>query len=360
VNEDPTPSSARAAPRRFETTAPPHAKPVSSVPRIMRRVLYALAPAAAGYTWFFGYGLIINFVIAAVAAVAAEAAILLLRRRPVKRALLDGSAVVTAALLAFALPPLLPWWIPALGGFVAIALAKQLYGGLGKNLFNPAMVAYVLLLASFPILMTQWLPPRMGDIDYQRLGFVDQLRYSLFVELPPERTVDAYTRATPLDMVKEGLRAQRPFQELRGSSMIGTFGGRGWEWVGNFIALGGLYLLYAGIIRWHIPVAVLAGLLGPALVLHLIDPASYPGPAFHLFSGAALLGAFFIATDPVSAATSDRGRLYYGAGIGLLTYAIRTWGGYPDGLAFAVLLMNAAVPLIDRYTRPRIYGHAER
>src|SRR5690606_26935239 len=185
VNEDPTPSSARAAPRRFETTAPPHAKPVSSVPRIMRRVLYALAPAAAGYTWFFGYGLIINFVIAAVAAVATEAAILLLRRRPVKRALLDGSAVVTAALLAFALPPLLPWWIPALGGFVAIALAKQLYGGLGKNLFNPAMVAYVLLLASFPILMTQWLPPRMGDIDYQRLGFVDQLRYSLFVELPP-------------------------------------------------------------------------------------------------------------------------------------------------------------------------------
>lgn len=357
--EEPTPSSERAAPRRFDTAAPPHAKPITSVPRIMRRVLYALVPAAIVYTWFFGFGLAINFAIAAGAALATEAAILLLRRRPVRH-LRDCSALVTAALLAFALPPLLPWWIPALGGFVGIALAKQLYGGLGKNPFNPAMVAYVLLLASFPILMTQWLPPRMGDIDYRPLGFVDQLRYSAFEELPPERTIDAYTRATPLDMVKEGLRSDRTFQELRASSLIGTFGGRGWEWVNNFIALGGLYLLYAGIIRWQIPLAVLAGLLGPALVLHLIDPMRFPGPAFHLFSGAAMLGAFFIATDPVSAATSDRGRLYYGAGIGLLTYAIRTWGGYPDGLAFAVLLMNAAVPLIDRYTQPRIYGHAER
>lgn len=358
--EEPTPSSARPAPRRFATAAPPHSKPISSVPRIMRRVLYALAPAAAVYTWFFGFGLLINFVIAVLAAVGTEAAIMLLRRRPVVRSLRDCSAIVTAALLAFALPPLVPWWIPALGGVVAIGLAKQLYGGLGKNLFNPAMVAYVLLLVSFPVLMTQWLPPRMGDIDYRALGFVDQVRYSLFAELPPERTIDAYTRATPLDMVKEGLRAQRPFQELRAHSMIGTFGGRGWEWVGNFIALGGLYLLYAGIIRWHIPVSVLGGLLLPALVLHLIDPSGYAGPAFHLFSGAALLGAFFIATDPVSAPTTDRGRLYYGAGIGLLTYAIRTWGGYPDGLAFAVLLMNAAVPLIDRYTQPRIYGHAKR
>ena len=326
----------------------------------MRRVLYALVPAAIAYTWFFGFGLLINFAIVALAAVATEAAILLLRRRAVKRTLSDGSALVTAALLAFSLPPVLPWWIPALGGIVAIGLAKQLYGGLGKNLFNPAMVAYVLLLASFPVEMTQWLPPRMGDIDYRPLTFVDQVRYSLFEELPPERTIDAYTRATPLDMVKEGLRAQRPFQELRAHSIIGTFGGRGWEWVGNFIVLGGLYLLYAGIIRWHIPVAVLGGLTLPALALHLIDPSGYAGPAFHLFSGAALLGAFFIATDPVSAPTTDRGRLIFGAGVGLLTYAIRTWGGYPDGLAFAVLLMNAAVPLIDRYTQPRIYGHTER
>ena len=348
------------SPRRFDTAAPPHAIPVRSVPQIMRRVLYALIPAALAYTWFFGFGLVINFVVAAAAALATEAAILRLRRRPVRRTLRDGSALVTAALLAFALPPLLPWWIPALGGFVAIALAKQLYGGLGKNLFNPAMVAYALLLLSFPIQMTQWLPPRMGDIDYTPLDAVEQLRYSLFAELPPDRTVDAYTRATPLDMVKEGLREQRTFREMTASSMIGTFGGRGWEWVSSFVALGGLYLLYAGIIRWQIPVATLAGIAVPALLLHLFDATRFASPAFHLFSGAAMLGAFFIATDPVSAAATERGRLVFGAGIGVLTYAIRTWGGYPDGIAFAVLLMNAAVPLIDRYTQPRIYGHAER
>lgn len=357
---EPGPETSAAPPRRFDTAAPPHAAPARSVPRIMRHVLYALAPAAAVYTWFFGYGLLFNFVIAAAAALATEAAILKLRRRPVRRTLRDGSALVTAALLAFALPPLLPWWIPALGGFVGIALAKQLYGGLGKNLFNPAMVAYALLLLSFPIQMTQWLPPRMGDLDYTRLAPLDQLHYSLYAELPPESTIDAYTRATPLDMVKEGLREQSTFREMTASSMIGTLGGRGWEWVNTFIALGGLYLLYAGIIRWQIPVATLAGIAAPALLLHLIDPAGFASPVFHLFSGAAMLGAFFIATDPVSAASTERGRLFFGAGIGLLIYVIRTWGGYPDGVAFAVLLMNAAVPLIDRYTQPRIYGHGAR
>lgn len=342
----------------FETAAPPHTRPVRSVPQIMRHVLYALAPAALVYVYFFGYGLLVNFVVAAFSALAAEAAILSLRRRPVRPALRDGSAVVTAALLAFALPPLLPWWIPAFGAAVAIVLAKHLYGGLGKNLFNPAMVAYVLLLASFPVEMTQWLPPRMGDLDYQPLGFVGAVAYSLAGELPPDLTVDALTRATPLDAVKEGLRSMQTFEELRAGSLIGTFGGRGWEWVNNFLALGGVYLLYAGIIRWHIPVALLAGVLIPATLFHLIEPSRFPSPGFHLFSGATMLGAFFIATDPVSAATSERGRLIFGASIGALTYAIRTWGGYPDGLAFAVLLMNAAVPLIDRYTMPRIYGRA--
>ncbi|HEU4616458.1 MAG TPA: RnfABCDGE type electron transport complex subunit D, partial [Gammaproteobacteria bacterium] len=172
--------------------------------------------------------------------------------------------------------------------------------------------------------------------------------------------LDALTRATPLDTVREGLRAMQTFQEARAGSLFGDFGGRGWEWIDNFIALGGLYLLYAGIIRWQIPLAVLAGLLVPAGLTYFAEPSRFASPGFHLFSGATMLGAFFIATDPVSASTTDRGRLVYGAGIGLLTFAIRTWGGYPDGVAFAVLLMNAAVPLIDRYTRPRIYGHAER
>jgi electron transport complex protein RnfD len=344
----------------FRTAAAPHAVPATSVPRVMRRVLYALAPAAIVYTWFFGYGLLINFTLIALAALLTEAGMLKLRGRSTRGSLRDGSALVTAALLSFSLPPLLPWWVSALGAFVAICLGKQLYGGLGKNLFNPAMVAYVFLLVSFPVEMTQWIPPRMGDIDYQRLGFLANLDYTLTGRLPGALALDALTRATPLDTVRQGLRAMQTFSEARAGSLFGDFGGRGWEWIDNFIGLGGLYLLYAGIIRWQIPLAVLAGLLVPAGLTYFADPNHFASPGFHLFSGATMLGAFFIATDPVSASTTDRGRLFYGAGIGLLTFAIRTWGGYPDGLAFGVLLMNAAVPLIDRYTRPRIYGHAER
>jgi electron transport complex protein RnfD len=341
---------------RFKTGPAPHAAAVVSVPQVMRRVLYALAPAAVVYIWFFGFGFLVNFAIAAFFALLAEAAALRLRGRSTRRALRDGSALVTAALLAFTLPPLVPWWVPAIGSAVAIAVGKQLYGGLGRNLFNPAMVGYVFLLVSFPAEMTQWIPPRMGDLDYRHLGFLEQLGYAFAGRLPDDVAIDALTRATPLDLVKEGLRAGRDFAEIRGGSLFGDFGGRGWEWIANLIALGGLYLLYTGTIRWQIPVATFGGLLVPATVFHLVDPSGFAAPGFHLFSGGTMLGAFFIATDPVSAAATHRGRLIYGAGIGFLTYAIRTWGGYPDGMAFAVLLMNAAVPLIDRYTRPRIYG----
>lgn len=342
----------------FDVAPAPHSPPTPGVPAIMRRVLYALTPAAIGYVWFFGTGFVVNFAIAAVTAMLAEAAVLRLRGRSTRHSLHDGSAFVTAALLTFAIPPLLPWWIPAFGSAAAIVIAKQLYGGLGKNFFNPAMVGYVLLLLSFPVEMTQWIPPRMGDLDYRHLSLIANLDYSLTGRLPPELSIDALTRATPLDLVKEGVRSGQTFAAIRGGSLFGDFGGRGWEWINNFIILGGLYLLYMGVIRWHIPVAMLAGLLTPATVLHLLDPSRFASPGFHLFSGAALLGAFFIATDPVSAAAGARGRLIFGAGIGLLSYAIRTWGGYPDGVAFSVLLMNAAVPLIDRYTRPRIYGRA--
>jgi electron transport complex protein RnfD len=196
----------------------------------------------------------------------------------------------------------------------------------------------------------------MGDIDYVHLSVPAHVIYSVSGVLPDEVDIDALTRATPLDLVKEGRRAEVGFAEVRANALFGDFGGRGWEWVGNFFILGGLYLLYAGIIRWHIPAALLAGLVLPAILLHWLDPGRFAAPGFHLFSGATLIGAFFIATDPVSAASNVRGRLIFGAGIGLLTYVIRTWGGYPDGIAFAVLLMNATVPLIDRYTRPRVFG----
>jgi Na+-translocating ferredoxin:NAD+ oxidoreductase subunit D len=341
---------------RFEQPTAPHARPLVSVPVVMRRVLYALVPAAVCHTWFFGPGLLLNFALTATAALLTEAAVLRLRGLNTRHALRDCSALVTAALLSFALPPFVPFWIPLLGGAVAITLAKQLYGGLGKNLFNPAMVAYVFLIVSFPVEMTQWLPPRMGDIDYRQLSVGQHVSYVFRGRMPETLDVDAVTRATPLDLVKEGLRTGRPFAEIRNSSLFGDFGGRGWEWVANFIGLGGLYLLYLGTIRWHIPTSFLVGLLLPATVLYIVDPSGYASPAFHLFSGGSMLGAFFIATEPVSAAGTDRGRLIYGAGIGLLVYALRTWGTYPDGVAFSVLLMNGAVPLINRYTRPRIYG----
>lgn len=341
---------------RFDQPTAPHARPLVSVPVVMRRVLFALVPAMLCHVWYFGPGLLVNFALTASAALLTEGIVLRLRGRPTRYALRDCSALVTAALLSFALPPFVPFWIPLIGGAIAITLAKQLYGGLGKNIFNPAMVGYVFLILSFPVEMTQWLPPRMGDLDYQPLTVGEQVSYVFTGHLPPKVDVDAVTRATPLDLVKEGLRAGRPFGEIRGGSLFGDFGGRGWEWVANFIALGGLYLLYTGTIRWHIPTTFLLGLLTPATVLYLLDPSSYATPGFHLFSGATMLGAFFIATEPVSAAGTDRGRLIYGAGIGLLVYALRTWGAYPDGVAFSVLLMNGTVPLINRYTRPRIYG----
>lgn len=342
---------------RFDTSPAPHTPPKPGVPLMMRRVLYALIPAAAVHVWYFGWGLIINFTIAALFALLAEAAVLRLRGRGTRHTLRDGSALVTAALLTFAIPPLTPWWIPAVGASAAIVLAKQLYGGLGKNLFNPAMVGFVVLLVSFPVEMTQWIPARMGDIDYQHLRLFAHLNYSLTGRLPPELTLDALTRATPLDVVKEGLRSMQTFGEVRARSLFGGVAGRGFEWINYFIALGGLYLIYTNTIRWHIPAALLGGLLAPATIFYLLDPGRYATPWFHLFAGATLLGAFFIATDPVSAAAEIRGRIVFGAGIGVLIFAIRTWGGYPDGVAFSVLLMNAAVPLIDRYTRPRIHGH---
>ncbi len=341
--------------RRFERPTAPYATPQISVPLTMRRVIYALVPSVCVYVWYFGAGLLINIVIAVATALALEA--LLLRRAAGGPGISDGSALVTAVLLALALPPLVPWWIPAIGAGVAVAIGKHTFGGLGKNLFNPAMVGYAALLISFPVEMTQWIPPRFGDLDYQHLTFFETLAYSLLGVVPSGTDIDALTRATPLDLLKEGLRNAQMVSEIRAGVLFGDFGGRGWEWIANMTALGGIYLLYTGTVRWHIPFSVFAGVLVPATVLYAFDASRYASPGVHLFSGATILGAFFIATDPVTAATSVKGRLVFGAGIGALTYAIRTWGGYPDGFAFAVLIMNAAAPVIDRYTRPVVYGH---
>ena len=197
----------------------------------------------------------------------------------------------------------------------------------------------------------------MGDIDYIHLSVLQTLTYTLTGMLPDALTFDAISRATPLDAMQSGLRNMQTYAEIRINPMMGDFGGRGWEWIGNFIAIGGFWLLIKKVIRWQIPTGVLVGLLIPAGLMYIIAPGSNPSPGFHLFSGAAILCAFFIATDPVSAATSTKGRLIYGFGIGFLIYAIREWGSYADGVAFAVLLMNLAVPTIDYLTKPHIVGH---
>jgi electron transport complex protein RnfD len=342
----------------FASGIAPHWRTQHTVPVMMRQVIYSLLPGITIYIWFFGIGIVVNCLIASMVAVLTESAALLIRGRSLKLFLSDYSAIVTAILLALCLPVMTPWWVTAFGCFFAIAIAKHLYGGLGYNVFNPAMAGYVAVMVSFPEYMTHWTPPNIGDIDYQPLSAVATLQYIIFSVLPDELTIDAISRATPLDTVKTELGMMLTISEIRANPLFGDFGGRGWELINSAYALGGFWLLFRGIIRWHVPVALIGALLVMAAGGYIIDSATHPGAGFHIFSGGVLLCAFFIATDPVTCATTNLGRLIYGAGIGILIYVIRSWGSYADGVAFSVLLMNMTVPLIDRYTRPKIYGRS--
>lgn len=341
----------------FQRREAPYIAAKATVSSMMLQVLLALVPAALAHMWYFGPGFIINFVIASAFCIAGEFAMTRIRGRDPIVALSDLSALVTAALLAFALPSLTPWWVTGTGALFGIVVAKHLYGGIGFNVFNPAMAGYVVILVAFPMHLNLWVAPRMGDIDYQYLSVLESLRYTLTGLLPDALSFDAVSRATPLDAMKSGLNNARTVAEVQTLPIMGDFGGRGWEWIGNFIAVGGFWLLIRKIIRWHIPVGVGVGLLLPATIMYLVESGANPSPGFHLFGGATILCAFFIATDPVSAATSPKGRFVYGLGIGFLIYAIRTWGAYADGVAFAVLIMNMAVPAIDYMTQPHIVGH---
>lgn len=325
-----------------------------SVGRVMRTVLYALLPGVAIYIWAFGWGILVNLALAMLSALVFEWLMLLLRERPVRPFLSDGSALVTAVLLALCLPPLTPWWVPVVGCFFAIVVAKHLYGGLGYNPFNPAMAAYAVLLVSFPRELSVWTAPLA--LLQQPLGLLETWTYVTTGQLPAGLAWDSLTAATPLDHLRTELGRGVEVAELSRAAVFGHLGGVGMEWANAGFLLGGLWLLYRRIITWHIPVAVLLSLGAAAAVGHVLDPAGFASPMLHLWAGAAILGAFFIATDPVTAAATPRGRLIYGCGIGLLSFAIRAWGGYPDGVAFAVLLMGLTVPLLDQYTTPRVYG----
>ena len=340
--------------RSFETGGAPHFPPHSTVSRVMLQVIFALVPAIAAHAWFFGPGILVQIILAAGFAVGFEAFMLKIRKKPLQLFLGDFSAILTAILFALCIPPLAPWWIALTGMLFAIVVAKHLYGGLGHNMFNPAMVGYVVVLISFPQAMTAWLPPSSITPNSLELGDV---LITIFSGQPPGGlTWDAITEATPLDSIRTSLASGQMISEARQSPVFGDFGGLGWEWIANWYALGGLWLLWRRIISWHVPVTMTGSVLVLGTMAYLADPGSNPAPLQHVFSGALLIGAFFIATDPVSGCASSRGRLIFGAGVGVITLIIRRWGGYPDGVAFAVLLMNMAAPLIDRYTRPRIFG----
>lgn len=333
----------------------PHAHSPIDTGWVMRQVILATLPGVLALTWFFGFGTLVNIIWAGIVAVASEALVLKLRGRPIGFYLKDCSALVTAVLIGIALPPYAPWWVVMLGVMFAIMIAKHLYGGMGYNPFNPAMVAYVILLISLPVPMTQWAAPLIAG-ETSVIGPIDAFLNNFgFIN-----AIDAHTMATPLDVMKqndslmmEQLWAQSP--------QFGWISGIGWEWANIGFLIGGVYLLARRIYTWHAPVSMLAALaLCAAINYDGGSSASGGSPLFHLFSGGAMLGAWFIVTDPVTSAVSNKGRMVYGACIGILIYVIRVWGNYPDAVAFSVLLMNFAAPFIDHYTQPVTYGHGKK
>lgn len=345
----------------FVNITSPHAHGGNSTSRIMLLVILATVPGIIALTYFFGWGNLINIVLASITAIVCEALILKIRKRPISFFLKDNSALLTAVLLGIALPPFAPWWVTVVAVSFSMIFAKHLYGGLGNNPFNPAMVGYALVLISFPVQMTtSWASPFFLNVDTigagQTLSFSDNLQviFSGSASLS-----DAFSGATPLDTYKHLAKNETANEILQGAlfttSENNWFAG-GWEFVNIAFLIGGLALLALRIFTWHIPFSVLAA-LGTCSMIFGWDADLYVPWSLHIFTGATMLGAFFIATDPVTASTTPLGKIIYGAGIGILIFVIRTWGAYPDAVAFAVLLMNFAAPLIDTYTQPRTYGH---
>lgn len=322
----------------------PHVTRNNSTAGVMQKVLLAMLPGIAALTLLFGWGTLIQILLCALFGLAFEALAVALRKQSISFSLSDYSALVTALLLAVALPPSAPYWIAIVGMLVAILFGKQVYGGLGNNPFNPAMVAYALLLISFPVQMTSWALPSDNPSSLPET-------FALIFGGPP---IDGLTGATPLDLIRN--RGAVTTSEVWAGAEL-TLIASAYQWVALAWLLGGIALLLLKVFTWHTPISMLASLLVISALFYGYDPDNYLDPISHLTLGATMLGAFFIATDPVSSATSTRGKIVFGTGIGLLVFTIRTWGNYPDAIAFAVLLMNLAAPMIDQYTQPRTYGH---
>ncbi|WP_417655942.1 electron transport complex subunit RsxD [Pseudidiomarina aestuarii] len=349
----------------FTIATSPHTHQRRTTQQVMRWVYLCMIPGVAALTYFFGWGVWLQMLLALVTAIFTEAACMWLRGRSARFAWRDHTTIVTALLLAVSIPAYAPWWIIVIGTSFSIVVVKHVYGGVGQNLFNPAMAGYVLLLISFPVQMTSWPVPQ--SLAQYTINFADSVSLvgSGYTQsgynMEQLRTgIDGATMATPLDSMKTDLSRSLTPSEAFAKPIFNDIAGIGWMWVNLAFLLGGLLLVYQKIISWHIPAGLLLGLAIPSILMSLFAPGQAIGLSVHLLSGATMLGAFFIATDPVTAATSNRGRLYFGLLIGFLTFVIRTWGGYPDGVAFAVLLANMCVPVIDKYTQPIAYGHGGR
>ncbi|MFC1537048.1 RnfABCDGE type electron transport complex subunit D [Pseudomonadota bacterium] len=342
----------------------PHIHGGDSVRMTMISVILALTPAAIVSVYLFGWLAFLLITLCMVTCVATEYISLRLMGRPATP-VGDGSAALTGLLLALTLPAYIPWWMVVLGSVIAIVLGKQLYGGLGYNLFNPALAARVILLISFPLNMTAWIVPMQVAAPVIDLyNFSDCFNLFLYGPESIARTLDAITMASPLGHIKtewsQGIgvtEALRNYDYSYLNAFLGREAGSIGETSALALLIGGIYLLARHTISWHIPFTYLATVMVLAAIFNMVDPAHYAPPLFHLLAGGLILCAFFMATDPVSSPVTARGRVVFGIGCGILTWSIRTYGGYPEGAMFAVILMNCAVPLIDHYCRPRVYGH---
>ncbi len=320
----------------------PHVHSGKSTNKIMYGVIIALIPAMAVSFYYFGLSAIILTLVSIVSCLLFE---WLIQKFIIKgkTTITDGSAIITGMLLAFNVPTSLPIWMLVIGALVSIGIAKMSYGGLGKNPFNPALVGRVFLLISFPVDMTTWPKP---NLPFNTLNFM----------------VDGLTGPTPLGIVKEGLKQGQTVDQLQSSlpqyaeMLFGQMGGSLGEVSAIAIILGGLFLLFKKIITWQIPVAFIGSTFVFAAILWQIDPTQFVNPMFHLVTGGLLLGAIFMATDMVTSPMSRSGQIVFGVGCGLLTILIRVWGAYPEGVSFAILLMNAVTPLINKGFKPKKFG----
>lgn len=329
---------------RLTISMSPHDSGKDTVQKIMYGVVLAMIPALVVSVYFFGIQAIRVNLIAIASSLFFEWIIqkLLIKGKPT---ITDGSALVTGMLLAFNVPSNLPWWIIVIGSLVAVGIAKMSFGGLGNNPFNPALVGRVFLLISFPVQMTSY--PKI-----QVLNFM---------------LTDAETGATPLAIVKEGLKNGEPFSQIVGSMpnsytdmLVGQMGGSLGEISALALIVGGLFMLFRKIITWHIPVSILGTIAVFTGLLYGINPDAYADPAFHLLTGGILLGAIFMATDMVTSPMTNKGMIIFGVGIGVITVLIRVWGAYPEGVSFAILIMNAFVPLINKWTKPKRFGEIKK